>query len=247
MRYLIISDIHSNLEALEAVLKDAEGRYEAVLCLGDIVGYGPSPNECIERVRGLPSLSCVAGNHDWAAISKIGIEDFNPDARAATIWTQKTLTPVSSAYLHSLPEKIVLEEKITIAHGSPRYPIWEYILSTLTALENFRHFETPWCLVGHSHVPVIFAFRESKPNFCDAFIPPENEPFFLDPDFRFIINPGSVGQPRDGDPRASYALLDSEKGVVELRRVAYPVEKTQAMMEKVGLPPRLIARLSFGW
>ncbi len=247
MRYLIISDIHSNLEALEAVLKDAEGRYEAVLCLGDIVGYGPAPNECIERVRGLPSLSCVAGNHDWAAISKIGIEDFNPDARAATIWTQKTLTPISSAYLRSLPEKIVLEEKITIVHGSPRYPIWEYILSTLTALENFGHFETPWCLVGHSHVPVIFAFNENKPNFCDAFVPPENEPVFLDPDFRFIINPGSVGQPRDGDPRASYAILDSEKGVVELRRVVYPVDKTQAMMEKVGLPPRLIARLSFGW
>ncbi|MCS7286077.1 MAG: metallophosphoesterase family protein [Anaerolineae bacterium] len=247
MRFLVISDVHSNLEALEAVLKDAEGLYEAVLCLGDIVGYGPDPNECVERVKGLPSLSCVAGNHDWAAIGKLGVEEFNTDARIATLWTQSVLTPTSVTYLNSLPERIILEDKLTIVHGSPRYPIWEYILTSTVALENFQHFITPWCLVGHSHIPVIFALREANQRACETIVLEENKPFSLDPEFRFIINPGSVGQPRDGDPRASYALLDLNSGVVELRRVYYPVNKTQDKMEKVGLPPRLIARLTFGW
>ncbi len=247
MRYLIISDIHSNLEALEAVLKDADGLYEAVLCLGDIVGYGPDPNECVERVRELPSLRCVAGNHDWAAIGKLGVEEFNTDARIATFWTQKVLTPASAAYLHNLPETIVLEDKLTIVHGSPRYPIWEYILTCITALENSQYFATPWCLVGHSHIPVIFALNEDNREKCAFVVLDENKPFFLEQGFRFIINPGSVGQPRDGDPRASYMLLDLEGSVVELRRVHYQVEKTQAKMEKVGLPSRLIARLTFGW
>ncbi len=247
MRYLVISDIHSNLEALEAVLRDAEGLYEAVLCLGDIVGYGPDPNECVERVRGLPSLYCVAGNHDWAAIGKIGLEEFNTDARLATLWTQKVLTQTSAAYLQSLPEVIVLEEKLTIVHGSPRFPIWEYVLTCPVALENSRHFATPWCLIGHSHIPMAFALREADGEKCEFIILDEDRPLLLDPGFRFIINPGSVGQPRDGDPRASYAIFDTEEGVVELRRVDYPREKTQARMEEFGLPPRLIARLTFGW
>lgn len=247
MRFLVISDVHSNLEALEAVLSDAEGRYEAVLCLGDLVGYGPDPNECVERVRSLPSLSCVAGNHDWAAIGKLGLEDFNTDARLATLWTQKVLTPASVSYLNSLPEKIVLGDKLTIVHGSPRYPIWEYVLTSLVALENFQHFDTPWCLIGHSHIPVVFALREDNPGTCELIPLDEDRPFWLSPDFRYIINPGSVGQPRDGDPRASYAFLDPDEGVLELKRVYYLVSKTQDKMEKAGLPPRLIARLSFGW
>ncbi len=247
MRYLVISDIHSNLEALEAVLKDAEGLYEAVLCLGDIVGYGPDPSECVERVRELPSLYCVAGNHDWAAIGKIGLEEFNTDARIATLWTQKVLTPSSVAYLHNLPEVVVLQDKLTIVHGSPRYPIWEYVLTCMAAVENSRYFSTPWCLIGHSHIPLAFALKEGNPERCEFIVLDENRPLFLDPDFRFIINPGSVGQPRDGDPRASYGLFDVEEGVFELRRVSYPVEKTQSKMEERGLPPRLIARLTFGW
>lgn len=247
MRFLIISDIHSNLEALEAVLKDAEGQYEAVICLGDLVGYGPDPNECVERIKRLPCLSCVAGNHDWAAIGKLGLEEFNTDARLATLWTQKVLNPNSADYLSNLPEKIVLEDKLTVVHGSPRYPIWEYVLTSMVALENFQYFDTPWCLVGHSHIPMIFALWEENPRTCALLPLNEDQTFLLEPGFRYIINPGSVGQPRDGDPRASYALLDLDKGVLQLKRVFYPVNKTQDKMEEAGLPPRLIARLSFGW
>ncbi len=247
MRYLVISDIHANLEALEAVLEDARGQYDEVWCLGDIVGYGPDPNECVEKVRELP-IACVAGNHDWAALGKIDLADFNPDAREASRWTQVALDPVSRAYLESLPETIVVEDKVTLVHGSPRYPIWEYIISIPIALESFDYFETPWCLVGHSHIPVIFHLIE-KEGFrdCEALLPPLNKPFHLPPGERFIVNPGSVGQPRDGDPRASYVILDLEKQTVEYRRISYPIEKTQAKMEEIGLPPRLIARIAFGW
>jgi len=248
MRYLVISDIHSNLEALEAVLEDASGQYDEIWCLGDLVGYGPNPNECVDKVRELP-LACVAGNHDWAALGKLSLDDFNPDAQEASRWTQENLNGITRAYLESLPETLVIEDKITLVHGSPRHPIWEYIISIPIALENFSYFETPWCLVGHSHVPVIFRYCEAEGGTgnCEAFIPPVNQPILLTPGERFIINPGSVGQPRDGDPRASYMFIEPEKGIIEYRRVDYPVEKTQAKMKEVGLPPRLIARLSFGW
>jgi len=248
MRYLVISDIHSNLEALEAVLEDAAGQFDEVWCLGDIVGYGPSPNECIKRVKELP-LVCVAGNHDWGAIGKLSLNDFNPDAQKACRWTQKELTFANAHYLEELPERIVFEKKVTLVHGSPRYPIWEYIISIPLARINFDYFDTPWCLVGHSHVPVIFRLHapENVGGECGAFIPPVGKPIILPPEDRFIINPGSVGQPRDGDPRASYVIIDLEKDLLEFRRVPYPIEQTQAKMEKAGLPPRLIARLSFGW
>jgi len=247
MRYLVISDVHANLEALEAVLEDAAGQYDEVWCLGDLVGYGPNPNECVERVRELP-VACVAGNHDWAALGKLNLDDFNPDAQTASRWTQNALEASVRSYLDSLPETLVIGDKVTLVHGSPRHPIWEYIISIPIALENFSYFETPWCLIGHSHIPVIFHhYVEDGNEDCEALIPPLNQPIRLAPGERFIINPGSVGQPRDGDPRASYMIMDPEEGIVEYRRVSYPVEKTQAKMEKAGLPPRLIARLSFGW
>lgn len=247
MRYLVISDIHANLEALEAVLEDAQGQYTEVWCLGDLVGYGPDPNECVERVRELP-VACVAGNHDWAALGKLPLDDFNPDARVASRWTQVALDASSRTYLEALPETLVIGDKVTLVHGSPRHPIWEYVISIPIALENFAYFETPWCLIGHSHIPVIFRYIvEDEHKDCEAIIPPFNQPISLPPGERFIINPGSVGQPRDGDPRASYMLIDPDEGTIEYRRVSYPVDKTQAKMEELGLPPRLIARLSFGW
>jgi len=241
MRYLVLSDIHANLAAFEAVLEDA-GEFDQIWCLGDVVGYGPDPNECIERLREFPHL-CVAGNHDWACIGKLDIFDFNFDAQQACRWTHERLTAASREYLENLPT-VIVQGEFTLVHGSPRHPVWEYVLSPLIARVNFAHFETPFCLLGHTHAPVIF--RLVAEDVCEPLLPPLNEPFPLG-DQRLIINPGGVGQPRDGDPRASYALLDIEAMTMEFRRVEYPIHVTQAKMIKAGLPPRLIARLSYGW
>ena len=244
MRYLIISDIHSNLEAFEAVLADA-GFFDRVWCLGDVVGYGPDPNECVERLRDLPHI-CVAGNHDWAVLGKLDLDDFNPEARRACLWTREQLLPANREYLEALPQSLV-EEGFTLVHGSPRHPIWEYILYPSTARANFEHFDTRFCFVGHTHVAVIYRHNPENPaKACDVLIPSLDDPLVLGED-RLIINPGSVGQPRDGDPRASYIILDSDKLTLEYRRIPYPVEVTQARMMEKGLPPRLIVRLGYGW
>jgi len=241
MRYLIISDIHSNLAAFEAVLADA-GPFDKVWCLGDMVGYGPDPNECVERLRGLPHV-CVAGNHDWATLGKLDTEDFNPDAKRACLWTREQLSSSNLEYLEALPRSLI-EEDFTLVHGSPRHPIWEYILNPSIAQANFEHFDTRFCFVGHTHVPVIY--RDNPNRACDALIPSPGARLALGED-RLIINPGSVGQPRDGDPRASYAILDSDKLTLEYRRIPYPIETTQARMVERGLPVRLIMRLAYGW
>jgi predicted phosphodiesterase len=250
MRYLIISDIHSNLAAFEAVLTDA-GSFDKVWCLGDVVGYGPDPNECVERLRDLPHV-CVVGNHDWAALGKMDTEDFNPEAKRACLWTREQLSASNLEYLEALPKSLV-EEDFTLVHGSPRQPIWEYILDSSVAQANFEHFDTRFCLVGHTHVPVIYrshVFGHDPNRACDTLIPSLDDPLGLGED-RLIINPGSVGQPRDGDPRASYAILDSGPKrsdlTLEYRRVSYPIEITQARMVEKNLPVRLIMRLSYGW
>lgn len=246
MKVLLISDIHANLVALEAVLEDAADEpYEAIWCLGDLVGYGPRPNECIETLRHQPKpLVCIAGNHDWAALGRIPLEEFNPDARRACEWTKSRLTHENRNYLASLPEAH-LEGTFLLVHGSPRQPIWEYILYPGLAAANFPHFHTPFCLVGHTHIPIIFE-EASIPEETIALAPSLDGPVSL-AEGRFIVNPGSVGQPRDGDPRASYALLDPEAREICFRRVPYPVERTQEDMLSQNLPPRLIARLSYGW
>jgi len=244
MRLLLISDIHANLAAFETVLEDAPP-YDKVWCLGDMVGYGPDPNECIELLRALPHV-CVAGNHDWAVLGKLDIEDFNPDAQYACLWTREQLTPDNREYLDNLPVSLI-EEEFTLVHGSPRQPIWEYILYPSVAKANFAHFSTQICLVGHTHAPVIFRFRPHDPDApCESFLPSLDGPMPLGSD-RLIINPGSVGQPRDGDARASYVILDTEAMTLEYHRVIYPVKVTQERMIEHGLPPRLIARLSYGW
>ena len=241
MRYLVLSDIHANLAALEAVLEDAPD-FDEVWCLGDLVGYGPKPNECIERVRGLPHTS-LAGNHDWAALGKLDLSSFNTIARTANEWTQRQLTSSSRGYLNGLSPSLQ-QGDFAMAHASPREPIWEYIMDTHTARENFEHFQTPYCLVGHTHVPVLFELDEDRGR-CEALLPPLPEPVNLG-SHRAIINPGSVGQPRDGDPRASYALLDTDEMTWSFHRVAYPIEVTQERMEAAGLPRRLIDRLEMG-
>jgi len=241
VRYLVLSDIHANLAALEAVLEDAPD-FDEVWCLGDLVGYGPKPNECIERVRGLPHTS-LAGNHDWAALGKLDLSSFNTIARTANEWTQRQLTSSSRTYLNGLSPSLQ-QGDFAMAHASPREPIWEYIMDTHTARENFEHFQTPYCLVGHTHVPVLFELDEDRGR-CEALLPPLPEPVNLG-SRRAIINPGSVGQPRDGDPRASYALLDTDEMTWSFHRVAYPIEVTQERMEAAGLPRRLIDRLEMG-
>ncbi|HIP95830.1 MAG TPA: metallophosphoesterase [Anaerolineae bacterium] len=246
MRCLVISDIHANLAAFEAVLADA-GEFDVIWCLGDMVGYGPDPNECIERLRAFPHL-CIAGNHDWAVLGRVDIEDFNPDAQRASLWTRQQLTPEHRAYLESLPITLVEEEKFTLVHGSPRQPIWEYILYPSIAKPNFAHFSTRFCFVGHTHAPAISRYWRNEHNVsvCESIAVSYTNATPLGDD-RLIINPGSVGQPRDGDARASYAILDTDTLTLEHHRVYYPVEITQARMDAARLPGRLITRLSYGW
>ena len=243
MRYAIIGDIHANLAAFKAVLEDIErqGGVENYWCLGDIVGYGPDPHECIELLRRLKHI-CVAGNHDLAAIGKVATTAFNPDAATACHWTAERLTTSDRVYLENLSEVVTVDE-FTIVHGSPREPIWEYLISTGIAVENFGRFKSQFCLVGHSHTPLIFIRdREGK---CSASQFTPNVKLAL-AENRMIINPGSVGQPRDGDPQASYAIYDSETGFIRLCRIPYDIEETQNRMVERGLPLRLAARLSRG-
>jgi diadenosine tetraphosphatase ApaH/serine/threonine PP2A family protein phosphatase len=242
MRYLIVSDIHANLPALNAVLA-AAASFDRIWCLGDIVGYGPFPNECIARLREFPLVS-LAGNHDWAAIGKLDLGYFNREARTAVAWTRAMLTPENKDFLESLPSTTV-ENGFTLAHGSPSQPIEEYILDPLSAEQNFRMFKTQVCLVGHTHWPIAFFRADGLEHICIQIAPQWNNAILLK-NGRWIINPGSVGQPRDGDPSACYALLNVETGEWEYRRVPYPVEETQARMRQHKLPDRLIERLSIG-
>ncbi len=243
MRYLIISDIHANRAALEAVLRDAASlNYDMIWCLGDLVGYGPDPNECVARIQDFEHI-CTAGNHDWAALGHLTLDDFNTDARIAHLWTREELTPVSQEYLQQLPLRVE-QGDFTLVHGSPREPLWEYILDLGGAMISFSHFSTPFCLVGHTHLPLIFVLDQNagRPY---AMVPEIGIPILLR-GHRMILNPGSVGQPRDGDPRASYAILDTSAMTWELHRVSYPIEITQERMRARGLPRRLIARLEVG-
>jgi diadenosine tetraphosphatase ApaH/serine/threonine PP2A family protein phosphatase len=242
MRILVLSDIHANLVALEAVLAAAEGAWERVWFLGDLVGYGPDPNECVERVRALAPLA-LSGNHDWAVLGKLDTEDFNGEARHAVRWTRRVLTEENRLYLDSLAPRRV-EGRFTLAHASPRHPVWEYILDLPTALENFDHFDTPCCLVGHSHVPSLFILDEAAGEL--NYFPVGHGDVCDLSQYRLILNPGGVGQPRDGDPRAAYALLDDEALTWEFCRVAYNVAETQRRMQELKMPRRLIERLEHG-
>ena len=241
MRYAILADIHANLSALQAVMKDIQQKGGAgeFWCLGDIVGYGPDPCQCIEVIKEYSSI-CVAGNHDWAAIGKIETSFFNPDAAAAAQWTRQQLSPQDIDFLKKLA---LTAEKgdFTLVHGSPRDPIWEYILTTAEAEKNLKELKTQHCFIGHSHLPLVFQY--------DAHCPGRT---FKDQDvvrlaaLRLIINPGSVGQPRDHDPRASYALYDSDAETITLHRIEYDIQATQHRMQHAGLPAALINRLAYG-
>jgi len=241
MRTLVLSDIHANLVALDAVLA-AAGHWERVWFLGDLVGYGPNPNECIERLRDLDPLA-LSGNHDWAVLDKLDTEEFNDDARRLVNWTRQQLTGENLTYLSSLPP-LRVAPPFTMAHASPRHPVWEYILDLQSALDNFDHFETPVCLVGHSHIPALFLLDEAATE-LNFYLVGDAETIDLSRG-RIILNPGSVGQPRDGDPRASFAILDDEAQTWTLHRVDYDIAETQRRMRAHKMPSRLIERLEFG-
>lgn len=241
MRIGIIADIHSNLTALQAVLADLakQGGADEFWCLGDIVGYGPDPHECLEIVRTRFNL-CVAGNHDLAAAGKMDTNDFNQDAARAARWTGLKLDNDEVHFLSSLPLKAEKGD-FTLVHGSPRDPVREYILTDREAEENLSFFKTRLCLIGHSHTTMYFTCSES----CSSDRPGARGSLKL-VGHRYIINPGGVGQPRDGDPRAAYAVYDSETAVLVFHRVSYDIPAVQARMRKVGLPLWLMERLENG-
>jgi predicted phosphodiesterase len=253
MRILIVSDIHANLVALEAVLRDAArgGAIDGVWSLGDCVGYGPQPGECIARLRAAGAVM-VAGNHEQAATGAIGTEDFNPDAAAAAEWTKARLTADEKAFLDGLAEVETASsandgaDSFTLVHGTLRWPIWEYMMTPEVALGHLALQETPFGLVGHTHVPMLVVEDRTAFEGCQLFRLADGEKVDLDPNIRMVINPGSVGQPRDGDPRASYALYDSDANTVTLHRVEYDIAATQKLMAEEGLPQWLIQRLATG-
>jgi predicted phosphodiesterase len=242
MRYAILADIHANLAAFKAVLEDIKGKggVDEFWCLGDIVGYGPDPSACIELLRKHNPV-CVAGNHDLGAIGRLDLSYFNPAAATACRWTASKLGPSDIQYLESLP-LTVAKGDFFLVHGSPAEPVLEYVVSTGIAAKNFSFFDTPYCLVGHTHAPL--AFKQLGVD-CSSIVLSPNIGLVLGA-HRVIVNPGGVGQPRDGDPRASYAVYESEGSVLRLYRVPYDIDSTQDKMIQAGLPMSLVSRLETG-
>lgn len=243
MRTLVISDIHANYTALKAVLK-AAGQADETWCLGDLVGYGPDPNAVVEEVRDIPNLTCLLGNHDVAVTGKMPFETFNGDARRSLIHHEKVLTATNLDYMRSLPFNTMVRGEVTLAHGSPRDPLWEYIMNSLTARLNFDHFKTPSCFVGHTHIQSIFALDAE----ADRVTLEQTKPdVTIDLRPKLILNPGSVGQPRDRDPRAAFAIYDTETRTWTPHRVEYDIAEVQKRIRESGLPEKHAARLSEGW
>lgn len=246
MRYLVLSDLHANLEALEGCLADAASRrIDFVLVLGDVVGYGPNPNEVVDRVRALDPVAVVRGNHDKVASGLESADGFNIVARAAARWTFEQLTPENRAWIAGLPNgPISVDHLVEICHGSP-FDEDAYVFDELDAVRALKSANRRLCLFGHTHYPVIFTQIDSRLE----TIPHPHEPQWtlqLDAATHYLLNPGSIGQPRDGDPRAAYAVVDTESEQVELLRLQYPVEQTQAKIVAVGLPQMLADRLAVG-
>ncbi|WP_319416579.1 metallophosphoesterase family protein [Marispirochaeta aestuarii] len=241
MRYLVISDIHANLPALKAVLGDAAGDWDRILCLGDIVGYGPFPNECAEELSRLP-VTAVPGNHDWASIGRFDLDYFNIHARAALIWTREQLNSGSREYLSRL-KPFVQEDTFTLFHGALTDPITHYILDSLDAEENFSLLKTPLGLFGHSHLRFYFS-RGPDGQVVRHSLRERNDLDLLHR--QSLLNPGSTGQPREGDPRAAYGILDTDKGLWFLRRVEYDIPAVQKRMRECNLPDYLVRRLGEG-
>jgi diadenosine tetraphosphatase ApaH/serine/threonine PP2A family protein phosphatase len=240
MRLGIVSDIHGNLEALETVLADLDRRgVDDLVCLGDFVGYGASPNECVDQLR--PRISgAVVGNHDAAAIGRLSLGDFNSDAATAARWTEQALSPETRAYLESLPYTIERGAALLV-HASPLEPqAWHYVLSPVDAAEEFGAFDQPICFIGHSHFPGAFEKEGDSLRYTRVADVETKE------GCRYIVNVPSVGQPRDSDPRAGYTVWDSAKGTLEQIRLEYDVDGAMKRIRDAGLPAFLAERLRWG-
>jgi diadenosine tetraphosphatase ApaH/serine/threonine PP2A family protein phosphatase len=240
MLHAIVSDIHGNLEALEAVLADI-ARHEpaSMVCLGDFVGYGASPNECIDRLR--PMIEhAVVGNHDLAAIGKLRLTYFNSNAAAAALWTETTLTPDNRAYLAALPYSVRWRDTLLV-HASPAEPEnWHYVLSPVEARAEMDAFEETVCFIGHSHYPGVFDRQEDRMRYTRT---PEIR---IEKGHRYLVNVASVGQPRDGDPRAGYLLYDDLERVLRHVRLEYDLAGAMKRILDAGLPRFLAERLQWG-
>jgi diadenosine tetraphosphatase ApaH/serine/threonine PP2A family protein phosphatase len=240
MRVAVISDVHANRHALDAVLSAvADEGVEAVWSLGDVVGYGPRPNECCDLVRERADLSLI-GNHDLVALGELAVTDFNDEAAAAAIWTSEHLTADSESFLRGLKPQADVDGA-ELFHASPRDPVWEYVLTDEAARASFELTSAPLVLVGHSHVALALTFDSGAVEGGPAPAGAE-----VELDGRWLLNPGSVGQPRDGDPRAAWLLLDLGRRFAAFHRVPYPIEKTQDEMREAGLPAALADRLARG-
>ena len=240
MRVAVLSDVHSNLRALEAVLAEIDaGGFDEIWFLGDLVGYGPKPNECAALLQERAAI-CLAGNHDLVVLGKIEIDAFAGEAAAAARWTQTVLDDTARSFLDTLQPQAVAPG-VELFHGSPRDPVWDYVLSDGVAAIAFVLTEAPLLLVGHSHV----ALELSVGHELRGEPAPAGTRLELG-GLRRLLNPGSVGQPRDGDARAAWLEVDFGTGRAIFRRTDYPVERTQAEMREVGLPEALALRLAFG-
>lgn len=240
MRYAILSDIHGNLEALQAVLADAAARSDALLCLGGIIGYGADPEPCVDLV-GERALAIVSGNHEHAVVGRLEPGWLNRWARAAAEWTRERLDDDHRAYLGRLPLTAEVGDA-WLVHASPVQPdAWDYLVTAQDSVAAFGAFRTRWCFVGHTHVPGAWSLGSSGPAHR-----PEARTVDVEPGRRYLVNVGSVGQPRDGDPRAAYAIWDVEAGRVQIRRVAYDVAVARAKILAAGLPRVLADRLASG-
>jgi len=241
VRVAVVSDIHANLRALEAVLEAIDrDEPDELWCLGDLVGYGPRPNECCALVRAR-AATCLAGNHDLAVRGTINLWEFSGDAGAAAAWTRTVLDDASQEYLDALEPKGEAHG-VALFHGSPRDPVWEYVISEETAAVSFALTEEPLLLVGHSHAALEVSLRDTL--LAGGLAPGGTELELAGA--RRLLNPGSVGQPRDGDPRAAYGILDHSSREIRLRRVIYPVESAQRKILAAGLPASLANRLALG-
>ncbi len=246
MRYLVLTDIHANLEALEAAVADARPRgFEQVLVLGDVVGYGPDPNAVVSLVQSLSPVAIVRGNHDKVACGLDRAEGFNVVAKSAARWTLDTLTAKHRAWLAALPEgPHAVDETIEICHGAP-FDEDAYIFDELDAIRALKAATRPVCLFGHTHYPVTFELSPAGIEVSGPSVETSSRIALRDGS-RFLVNPGSVGQPRDGDPRAAYGIVDTGERRIELYRVRYAVDDTQAKVTRAGLPDVLGQRLTVG-
>ncbi len=241
MRVAVISDIHSNYHALEAVFAaiDLE-RPDEIWCLGDLVGYGPQPNRCVTAVAGRATI-CLAGNHDLAVLGRISVETFTPDAAEAARWSAEVLAADARTYLEGLLP-LLRRKDAELYHASPRDPVWDYVLTEEAVFDSLALTTAPLVLVGHTHLPLALT---QQGNSITGGLAPGGTEVTLEGG-RWLLNPGSVGQPRDGDPRASWLLLDLAAGLASFRRTEYPIERTQEEIVSHGLPAALATRLALG-